>query len=167
MHLSSLLPAPTLSPQPGSINATVPPALGHLCRLVQLPGWPAERLSDNGNRRGLIRQHWMLLASYSYLFRGRLPPTGLADQVRSLRNAYRREDDLPGAGNLTVTLAVLAACGEDLAAAVGFLDDAAAYYGVNEAGRLPGASGQALLVSAGSLIRRASTMPQRRDRVTP
>ena len=135
------------------------PALGQLCRAAAWPGRPAERLSRNGNRRGLVRQHRMLLAAYSCLLRGRRPPDGLVEQVRSLRNAYRSTDDLPGAGNLTVTLAVLAAAGDNPASTQPLLEEAAGYYGIGEPGRQPSASGRALFLSAGTIIQRASDPP--------
>jgi hypothetical protein len=130
------------------------PALGRLCGATRRLGGPAERLAGNGNRRSLIRQHRLLLSAYQSLFAGRPPAAGLEDEIRSLRDAYRAADDLPGSGNLAATLAVTAAARNDDDAARKLIGEARADYAAGRPDAQPIASGQALLVAIQRLLDR-------------
>lgn len=140
----------------GSMPTWTWPVLAHLCRAARLLGGPAEQLAGNGNRRGLIRQHRLLLAAYASLLAGRQPPPHLVPETRSLRESYRSADDLPGSGNLTATLAVLAAAAGDLAHAHALLDDARTDYTAGRPDGIPIASGDALLNVVAQLLQRRS-----------
>ena len=80
-----------------------------LSRAAQRFSRPAERLATNGNRRSLICQRPLLLSAYACLLSGQPPPPGLQQEIQPLRDAHRSADDLPGSGNLTAILAVMAA----------------------------------------------------------
>lgn len=121
------------------------PVLAYLCRAARRLGNPAQRLSGNGNRRALIRQHQLLLSAYASLLAGRAPQPGLQREAQSLRDAYRSADDPPGCGNLAATLAVLAAAGGDLASAGSLLEMARDDYTAGRPDARPIASGEALL----------------------
>ncbi|MGH3156390.1 MAG: hypothetical protein ACRDNF_07445, partial [Streptosporangiaceae bacterium] len=130
------------------------PALARLCRAARLLGGPAERLAGNGNRRALIRQHRLLLSAYASLLARRQPPAGLRRDAQSLRNAYRTADDLPGCGNLAVTLAVLAAAEGDQVGARRLLEQAREDYTAGRPDAKPIASGQAQLQAVQRLLGR-------------
>lgn len=132
------------------------PALAYLCQAARHIGGPAERLAANGNRRSLIRQHRLLLSAYACLFSGQPPPAGLQQEIESLRNAYRTADDFPASGNLTATLAVLAASQKDLPSARRLVDQARNDYTVGRPGAQPIASGEALLLAIQRILDRQS-----------
>ena len=133
------------------------PALAQLCRGAGVLGRPVARLSQNGNRRGLTRQHGLLLAAYACLLAGRQPPPALRQETQSLRDTYRNADDLPASGNLAVTMAVLAAADGDLTEAEHLLDGAKHDYAAGRPDAKPIAAGEALLVAVGRLLQRQRT----------
>jgi hypothetical protein len=137
----------------GMLPTSLWPALAPLCRTASLFGRPGERLAANGNRRGLIRQHRLLLASYRSLLAGRKSPPELRLEVTSLRNTYRNADDFPGSGNLAATLAVLAAADGDLGGADRLLREARADYAAGRPDARPIAAGEALLRAIEGLLR--------------
>jgi hypothetical protein len=114
----------------------------------------ATRLVRNGNRLALIRQHRAMLRSLAALLRGRPAPADVRAEMRALRATYRAADDLPGAANCTVTLAVLARADGDLPAARALLDAAMADYWVGRPDGLPLASGEALVKVMRRLLER-------------
>ena len=130
------------------------PVLAYLCRAARRLGNPAQRLSGNGNRRALIRQHQLLLSAYASLLAGRAPQPGLQREAQSLRDAYRSADDPPGCGNLAATLAVLAAAGGDLASAGSLLEMARDDYTAGRPDARPIPSGEALLRAIQRLLDR-------------
>lgn len=130
------------------------PALAYLCRATGWLAGPGQRLAGNGNRRSLIRQHRLLLSAYACLLAGRTPPHGLEQEIQSLRDAYRSADDLPGSGNLTATLAVVAAAQRDRDSATRLIDEAHNDYTVGRPDSQPIASGQALLVAIQRILDR-------------
>jgi len=130
------------------------PMLAQLCRSAQRLGGPAERLAANGNRRSLIRQHRLLLSAYACLLSGQPPPPGLQEDLESLRDAYRSADDLPGSGNLTATLAVVAAARRDLPHARRLIEEARTDYAAGRPGHQPIASGEALLAAIQRILNR-------------
>jgi hypothetical protein len=138
--------------------ATLPvwswPVLAQLCRCARLLGGPAERLSSNGNRRGLIRQHRLLLSAYALLLSRQPPPDELVRQTEVLRASYRSADDLPGSGNLAATLAVLAAAGGDLAGADSLVAEALDDYSAGRPDRRPIAAGEALVNTIERVLKR-------------
>ena len=130
------------------------PVLAWLCRMARSLGRPAVRLTSNGNRRGLVRQHGFLLAAYSYLLAGRRPPQALRSETQSLRDTYRSADDFPGSGNLAAALAVFAAAEGDLTGADSLLEEAHADYIAGRPDGQPIAAGQALVRTIGRLLDR-------------
>ena len=125
--------------------AGVRPVLGLLCRAAAVLGRRAARLARNGNRLALIRQHRGLLLSLAALLRGRPAPAELRADMESLRITYRNADDLPGAANCAVTLAVLALADGDPAAARRLLDEAMDGYAAGRPIGRPLPSGEALV----------------------
>jgi hypothetical protein len=130
------------------------PALACLCRATRRIGGPAERLAANGNRRALVRQHRLLLSAYACLLAGQPPPSGLQQEIESLRDAYRGADDLPGSGNLAATLAVVAAAHQDQASARRLIGEARHDYTADRPGNRPIASGEALLTAIQRILNR-------------
>jgi hypothetical protein len=135
------------------------PLLGLACRGVSVLGGRAERLVANGNRLALIRHHRMHLLALAALLRKRTPGGGLTTRVRSLRLTYENADDLPGAGNCTVTLAVLAAADRDPARARALLAEAREQYSAGRPDGLPLPSGAALLAVIARLLDRFGPGP--------
>jgi hypothetical protein len=138
--------------------ATVPrwswPALAYLCRAARWPGRPAERLAANGNRRSLIRQHRLLLSAYACLFSRQPAQAELQQEIESLRDAYRTADDLPGSGNLSATLAVVAASQKDWPRARCLIGEARRDYTAGRPDAQPIASGEALLLAIQRILDR-------------
>ena len=123
------------------------------CSAAEL-GQRASRLARNGNRLALIRQHRALLRSLAALLRRRPAPKDLWADMRALRTTYRNADDLPGAANCAVTLAVLACADGDLAAARALLAEALADYTAGRPDGYPLPSGEALVGVTSRLINR-------------
>jgi hypothetical protein len=131
------------------------PVLALLCRGARRLGAQAERLAGNGNRRSLIRQHRLLLSAYESLLASQPPPPGLQREIQSLRDSYRNANDLPGAGNLAATLAIVATTQKDTASARRLIDEAREDYTAGRPDARPIASGQALLHAVARIIARA------------
>jgi hypothetical protein len=117
--------------------------LGVVCRRLAALGRRAEALAANGNRRALIRSHRLLLIALAALLSGREPDAHLRPAVLSLRNTYLTADDLPGAGNCSVTLAVIAIAGKDFTVAENLLATALEQFTAGRNG-MPITSGAAL-----------------------
>jgi hypothetical protein len=114
-----------------------------VCRRLAALGRRAEALAANGNRRALIRSHRLLLIALAALLSGREPDAHLRPAVLSLRNTYLTADDLPGAGNCSVTLAVIAIAGKDFTVAENLLATALEQFTAGRNG-MPITSGAAL-----------------------
>lgn len=130
------------------------PMIGAWCGGAARWGDRASRLVRNGNRLALIRQHRAMLRSLAALMRARPAPADVRGEMRALRATYRAADDLPGAANCTVTLAVLARADGDRPAARALLDAAMADYTVGRPDGLPLASGEALVKVMRRLLER-------------
>ncbi|XVV15291.1 hypothetical protein ACQP2X_13400 [Actinoplanes sp. CA-131856] len=128
------------------------PALALCCRLAARWGDRAARLVRNGNRLSLVRQHRALLRALAALLRGAPAPSGVQADMRSLRATYRAADDLPGAGNCTVTLAVLARADGDRRLARVLLNEALVEYAEGRPDGHPLPSGEALVKVMNRLI---------------
>lgn len=130
------------------------PVIAVCCGVAARWGDRAARLVRNGNRLALIRQHRGLLRSLAALLRGRPAPADVRADMRALRATYRAADDLPGAGNCTVTLAVLARADGDRPGARALLGEALAEYTAGRPDGRPLASGEALLKVMSRLVER-------------
>jgi hypothetical protein len=121
------------------------PAIVPLCRAAAGAGGRAERLVRNGNRRALVRQHRALLRALAALLGGRPAPAAVRTDMRALRATYRAPDDLPGAANCSVTLAVLACADGDRQSASDLIAEALAEYAAGRPDGRPLPSGEALV----------------------
>jgi hypothetical protein len=130
------------------------PILAVGCRAVSIWGGRAEALAANGNRRALVRQQRMLLTALAAVLAHRQPPTDLQQRLQSLHDTYANADDLPGAGNCTATLAVVAAARQDLAYARELLGSARREYATGRPDGTPVPSGEALLTALHRLLDR-------------
>ncbi|SNY64248.1 hypothetical protein [Paractinoplanes atraurantiacus] len=130
------------------------PALALCCRVAARWGDRAARLVRNGNRLSLIRQHRAMLRAVGALLRGTPAPSDVRADMRALRATYRAADDLPGAGNCTVTLAVLARAEGDRPAAHALLGEALTDYAAGRPDGRPLPSGEALVKVMTRLIDR-------------
>jgi hypothetical protein len=101
-------------------------------------------MAANRNRRALVRSHRLLLLALATLLSGRDPDPELTPAVLSLRNTCLTADDLPGAGNCSVSLAVIAIAGKEFALAEGLLEMARGQF-TDGRGGVPITSGAALL----------------------
>ncbi|MEU8006398.1 hypothetical protein AB0B66_35015 [Catellatospora sp. NPDC049111] len=131
------------------------PVIAMLCQLATRFGERAARLVRNGNRLALIRQHRALLLALTALLRGRPGPADVRSDMRALRDTYRAADDLPGAGNCSLTLAVLACADGDHAEARALTARALAEYAAGRPAGQPLASGKALVDVVTRLIDRS------------
>jgi hypothetical protein len=89
------------------------PVLGVIAWWIERLAAEAGRRTTNGNRRALVRAHGYQARALRSFLTKRSPPTGLVDQVQSLRDSYSDANDLPGAGNCSATLALIAAATSD------------------------------------------------------
>lgn len=121
------------------------PVIAVLCRLAARMGGRAARLVRNGNRLSLIRQHRAMLRALAAILQGRSAPEDVRSDMRALRATYRAADDLPGAANCTVTLAVLACADGDRPGAKALLGEALAEYSAGRPDGRPLPAGEALV----------------------
>jgi tetratricopeptide (TPR) repeat protein len=82
-------------------------------RAGTIAGRRAERLANNGNRSALVRQQRYLAEGLTALIWRRPARPSLENDLTDLHDAYLHADDLPGAGNCSCALAVLAAARQD------------------------------------------------------
>lgn len=126
-----------------------------LCHLAAKPGARATRLVRNGNRLSLVRQHRAQLQALAALLQGRAAPEDVRSDMQALRDTYRAADDLPGAANCAVTLAVLACADDDRTTARALTTEALAEYTTGRPDGLPLPSGKALVDVVTRLIDRS------------
>lgn len=138
----------------GSAPKVFWPILALACRGITAFGRRAETLAANGNRRALVRQHRLLLTALAALLSSREPPQGLEKALESLHDAYVNADDMPGAGNCTATLAVVAAAQKNLQRARYHLTAAGDEYRMGRPDGMPIPSGAALHIAIDRLLRR-------------
>lgn len=131
------------------------PLIAVFCHLAAKLGTRAVRLVRNGNRLSLIRQHRALLRALTALLRGSPAPEDVRSDMQALRDIYRAADDLPGAANCMITLAVLACADGDQAAARALTAEALAEYTAGRPDGRPLPTGEALLNVVSRLIDRS------------
>lgn len=129
------------------VLATAATALIHV-------GLRAETLSENGNRRALVRQHRLMLTALAALLAHQRPPSALESELAQLHEAYVNADDLAGAANCSVTLALTLAASGDRAGAWSSMDAAGREYTAGRPDGRPLASGAALLEVTTQILRR-------------
>jgi tetratricopeptide (TPR) repeat protein len=115
-------------------------------------GRRAEELTTNGNRSALVRQQRYLAEALTSLFRQHPGRAGLEGDLTDLHDAYLHADDLPGAGNCTTALAVLAAAGQDIGLFTELHRKAEFEYRYGSWERQPNYSGSALLNRVDRLV---------------
>jgi hypothetical protein len=108
-------------------------------------GRRAERLSANGNRASLVRQQRYLAESLTVMLRHRPARPRLEADLVELHDAYLHADDLPGAGNCSSALAVLAAARHDTPGTTGLRRRAELEYRYGSWDQEPNYSGARLL----------------------
>ena len=130
------------------------PPLGLACRVVSHLGVPAERLARNGNRRVLIRQQRLLLLVLADLVRHTRDSTEYARELEELRTSYLNADDLPGAANCIVGIALHDIAEGNSERCHSLLAEAKRLYGHERQSGGPLVSGQAMLAAASKIIAR-------------
>ncbi|HET8684811.1 MAG TPA: hypothetical protein VFM54_23505 [Micromonosporaceae bacterium] len=133
------------------------PLVGLLCRVASRLGYAADRLVANGNRRALVRHHRLHLQALAGLLRPavRTSLDRIAAEASRLRMTYHNADDLSGAANCAVTLALVAAARGDRTGAAALLAEARAGYCAGRPDQLPLPSGAALIAVITRLLDRS------------
>jgi hypothetical protein len=129
----------------GAVPEVFWPALAAACSGATWFGNRAEGRAVNGNRRALVRQQRLLLLSLAAVLRRRAPASSVTDGLTALHNTYLNGDDLPGAGNCTAALALVAAAVGDQARSDDLLAKAWSEYSYDQEGHAPYPSGAALI----------------------
>lgn len=139
------------------VATTVPerswPALTAACHLAQVSGRRAHDLSENGNRRIMLRSRSCHLHVLAALLRRREPDVTVMRDLETLHDTYWNADDRNGAANCTVSLALGTAVGDPRGARI-LLNNAEDEYRQATATGKSIPSGQAFLNVATTLIAR-------------